>query len=136
MKKLVSILMACLFVLALGGCSGDSSTSKSKIEVLKSSITQEELNIIKNKTNVEVFNDIKKRHNVMIGERTAEDLKINIGCVFPKIQDVEMDVRGRHLGTGLPVTLSIHSSEMMEAVLEPAMQIVDAVHGVLEKTPP
>ena len=79
---------------------------------------------------------IKRRYNVMIGERTAEDLKINVGCVYPKIQDVEMDIRGRDLVTGLPKTITIHSSEMLEALMEPAMMIVDAVHSVLEKTPP
>ena len=79
---------------------------------------------------------IKKKHNVMIGERTAEDLKINIGCVYPKIQDIDMDIRGRDLITGLPKTITIHSSEMLEALIEPAMMIVDAVHSVLEKTPP
>ena len=79
---------------------------------------------------------IKKRHNVMIGERTAEELKQQIGCVFPKIQDMEMDVRGRDLITGLPKTITIYSSEMMEALDEPSMLIVDAVHSVLEKTPP
>ena len=79
---------------------------------------------------------IKKRHNVMIGERTAEELKQQIGCVFPKIQDMEMDVRGRDLITGLPKTITIYSSEMMEALEEPAMLIVDAVHSVLERTPP
>ena len=72
----------------------------------------------------------------MIGERTAEELKQQIGCVFPKIQDMEMDVRGRDLITGLPKTITIYSSEMMEALEEPAMLIVDAVHSVLEKTPP
>ena len=72
----------------------------------------------------------------MIGERTAEDLKINVGCVYPKIQDAEMDIRGRDLITGLPKTITIRSSEMLEAMLEPAMMIVDAVHSVLEKTPP
>ena len=71
-----------------------------------------------------------------MGERTAEDLKINIGCVFPKIQDVEMDIRGRDLTSGLPKTITIHSSEMLEALIEPAMQVVDAVHSVLERTPP
>ena len=79
---------------------------------------------------------IKRKYNMMIGERTAEDLKVNIGCVFPKIQDAEMDIRGRDLITGLPKTITVHSSEMLEALLEPAMMIVDAVHGVLEKTPP
>jgi len=79
---------------------------------------------------------IKKKYNVAIGERTAEDLKINIGCVYPKIQDMEMDVRGRDLITGLPKTVTVHSSEMLEALMEPAMLIVDAVHSVLERTPP
>ena len=79
---------------------------------------------------------VKKKFNVIIGERTAEDLKINIGCVYPKVQDTEMDIRGRDLTTGLPVTVTIHSSEMMEALLETAMQVVEAVHLVLEKTPP
>ena len=103
---------------------------------LGGSVASASLKVAGDKFDEAIVKYIKKKHNVVIGERTAEDLKINIGCVFPKIQDVEMDVRGRHLGTGLPVTLSIHSSEMMEALLEPAMQIVDAVHGVLEKTPP
>ena len=72
----------------------------------------------------------------MIGERTAEDLKVNIGCVYPKIQDTEMEIRGRDLVTGLPKNVTIHSSEMLEALIEPAMLIVDSVHSVLEKTPP
>ena len=79
---------------------------------------------------------VKKKYNMMIGERTAEDLKVNVGCVYPKIQDVEMDIRGRDLITGLPKTVTVHSSEMLQALYEPAMMIVDAVHGVLEKTPP
>ena len=72
----------------------------------------------------------------MIGERTAEDLKINIGCVYPKMQEVDMEIRGRDLATGLPKTIKVYSSEMLEALIEPAMMIVDAVHSVLEKTPP
>ena len=79
---------------------------------------------------------IKKKHNIMIGERTAEDLKINIGCVYPKIQDTEMDIRGRDLIDGLPKTVTVYSSEMLEALIEPALMIVDAVHSVLERTPP
>ena len=79
---------------------------------------------------------IKKKYNLAIGERTAEELKVNVGCVYPKIQDVEMDVRGRDLTQGLPTTVTIHSSEMLEALQEPALMIVDAVHSVLERTPP
>ena len=79
---------------------------------------------------------IKRKHNIVIGERTAEDLKINIGCVYPKIQDTEMEIRGRDIISGLPKTITVYSSEMLEALIEPAEQIIEAVHSVLEKTPP
>ena len=79
---------------------------------------------------------IKKKHNIIVGERTADDLKINIGCVYPKIQDAEMQIRGRDLSTGLPKTITIYSSEMLEALKECGEQIVEAVHSILEKTPP
>ena len=79
---------------------------------------------------------IKKKYNLDIGDRTAEELKQNVGCVYPKMQEVEMEVRGRDLGTGLPTTIRINSSEMLEALQEPADMIIDAVHSVLEKTPP
>ena len=103
---------------------------------LGGSVVSTSLKVAGDKFDEAIVKYIKKKHNIMIGERTAEDLKINIGCVYPKIQDVEMDIRGRDLTTGLPVTVTIHSSEMMEALLEPAMMIVEAVHSVLEKTPP
>ena len=99
---------------------------------LGGSVVSTSLKIAGDKFDEYIVKYIKKRHNVMIGERTAEELKMSIGCVYPKIQDMEMDVRGRDLVTGLPKTITIYSSEMMEA----AMLIVDAVHSVLEKTPP
>ena len=79
---------------------------------------------------------IKKKYNIVIGERTAEDLKINIGCVYPKIQDKDMQIRGRDLSTGLPKTIVVHSSEMIEALSKCAEQIIEAVHSVLEQAPP
>ena len=79
---------------------------------------------------------IKKKYNIVIGERTAEDLKMNIGCVYPKIQDSDMQIRGRDLSTGLPKTITVYSSEMLEALSECAEQIIEAVHSILEKTPP
>ncbi len=103
---------------------------------LGGSVVSTSLKVAGDKFDEYIVKYIKKKHNMMIGERTAEDLKINIGCVYPKIQDVEMDVRGRDLVTGLPKTITIHSSEMLEALMEPALMIVDAVHSVLEKTPP
>ena len=103
---------------------------------LGGSVVSTSLKVAGDKFDEYIVKYIKKKHNVMIGERTAEDLKINVGCVYPKIQDTEMEVRGRNLITGLPKTITIHSSEMLEALMEPAMMIVDAVHSVLEKTPP
>ena len=103
---------------------------------LGGSVVSTSLKVAGDKFDEYIVKYIKKKHNVMIGERTAEDLKVNIGCVHPRIQDIEMDIRGRDLVTGLPKTVTIRSSEMMEALTEPAMMIVDAVHSVLEKTPP
>ena len=103
---------------------------------LGGSVVSTSLKVAGDKLDEAIVKYIKRKHNIMIGERTAEDLKINIGCVYPKIQDMEMDIRGRDLATGLPKTVTIYSSEMLEALIEPAMMIVDAVHSVLEKTPP
>ena len=72
----------------------------------------------------------------MIGERTVEDLKINIGTVYPRKEEVSMDVRGRNLVSGLPKTITTTSSECMEALEEPVSSIIEAVHSVLERTPP
>ena len=103
---------------------------------LGGSVESTSLKVAGDKFDESIVKYIKKKHNVMIGERTAEDLKINIGCVYPKIQDSQMEIRGRDLTTGLPKNIIVHSSEMLEALIEPAMQIVEAVHSVLEKTPP
>ena len=103
---------------------------------LGGSVVSTSIKVAGDKFDEAIVRFIKRKYNVMIGERTAEDLKVNVGCVYPKIQDVEMDIRGRDLITGLPKTLTVHSSEMMEALEEPVNMIVDAVHSVLEKTPP
>ena len=103
---------------------------------LGGSVVSTSLKVAGDKFDEYIVRYIKKKHNIMIGERTAEDLKINIGCVYPKIQDTEMDIRGRDLIDGLPKTVTVHSSEMLEALIEPALMIVDAVHSVLERTPP
>jgi len=79
---------------------------------------------------------LRKKHNMMIGERTSEEIKIQVGTVYPRVKEVSMEVRGRNLITGLPKTVTITSTEIMEALEEPVAAIVDAVHSVLEKTPP
>ena len=79
---------------------------------------------------------MRKRHNLRIGERTAEDIKINIGTCYKRPENITMDIRGRNLVTGLPKTVTVSSDETEEALREVTAQIVDAVHSVLEKTPP
>lgn len=79
---------------------------------------------------------MRKEHNLLIGERTAEDMKVTIGSAFARPQTETMDVRGRNLVTGLPKTITVTSEETEEALRESTSQIVEAVHAVLEKTPP
>ena len=100
------------------------------------SVISTSLKVAGDKFDQNIIKYIKKKYNVLIGERTAEEIKMEIGCVYPRKEDISMEARGRNLETGLPVTIKIKSSEIMEALIEPAMQIVDAVKGVLEKTPP
>ena len=79
---------------------------------------------------------IRKRHNLLIGDRSAEEVKINIGTCYKRPENISMDVSGRNLVTGLPKTVTITSDETEEALRETVGQIVEAVHSVLEKTPP
>ncbi|MDO5539817.1 MAG: rod shape-determining protein [Eubacteriales bacterium] len=78
----------------------------------------------------------RNAHNLIIGERMAEDIKIHIGTAVERMQQKLMEVKGRDLTTGLPKTVRISSSDICEALKEPTAQIVEAVHSVLEKTPP
>ena len=79
---------------------------------------------------------MRKKHNLLVGERSAEDLKIKIGTVYDIGEETFMDVRGRDLVTGLPKTITVSSKETEEALREPVNQIVETIHSVLEKTPP
>lgn len=79
---------------------------------------------------------MRKQHSMLIGERTAEAMKMAIGTAFPRQEEITLDVRGRNLVSGLPEVRTISSSEALEALKESVTQIADAVHVVLEKTPP
>jgi len=79
---------------------------------------------------------IRRKHNLLIGARTAEELKKSIGCVKPRPEIGYEEVKGRCLMTGLPRTITINSDEMVEALEEPAEIILEAVHMVIERTDP
>ncbi len=83
-----------------------------------------------------IVRHMRKKHNLLIGERTAEEIKIKIGSAFRRPEVATLEVRGRNLVTGLPKTIEVTSEETEEALKETTSQIVEAVHSVLEKTPP
>lgn len=79
---------------------------------------------------------MRKKHNLLIGGRTAEEIKIKIGTAYPLVEEERLEVRGRNLVTGLPKTVTVTSTETEEAFRETAGQIIEAVIAVLERTPP
>ena len=83
-----------------------------------------------------IIQHLKKTYNLMIGERTAEEVKIKIGSAYPLDEEMTMEVRGRDLVAGLPKTVTISSEEVREALAEPIAAIVEAVRITLERTPP
>ena len=84
----------------------------------------------------DIINYIKREMNLAIGETTAEQIKIQIGCAMPLMADMSMEVRGRDLTTGLPRNIEVHSSQIQEAMAESISEIVECVKQTLEKTPP
>jgi rod shape-determining protein MreB and related proteins len=89
-----------------------------------------------NKFDEAIASFIKRKYNLMVGERTAEEVKISIGSAMPMEVDLSMEVRGRDQVAGLPRTVTVHASEITEAITEPLEAIIGAVRAVLELTPP
>ncbi len=89
-----------------------------------------------NKMDEVITRHVRAAHNLMIGDRTAEEIKIKIGSAYPLEQELVMDVRGRDLVAGLPRTVQATSEEIRQALSEPVTQIVERVRSVLEETPP
>lgn len=111
-------------------------TSDIAVIALDGPVVSESIKVAGDDFDEAILRYMRKKHNLLIGERTAEDIKINIGCASKRPENVTMEVRGRNLVTALPKTVIVSSDEIMDALLEPAMMIVNAVHNVLERTPP
>lgn len=128
----IDISKACgTMVVDIGGGTTDIAVIS-----LGGTVVSTSIKIAGDKFDEAIVRYMRKKHNLMIGERTAEELKINIGTVYPRKEKVSMDIRGRNLVSGLPKNITVTSDEMYEALEEPATGIVEAVHSVLEKTPP
>ncbi len=83
-----------------------------------------------------IINFIKKKYNLLIGERTAEQIKISIGSAYPTDEDTELEIKGRNLLTGLPENITVTSEEIREALAEALSHIIEAIKVTLERTPP
>ena len=118
-------------VIDIGGGTADIA-----VIALDGPVVSESIKVAGDDFDEAILRYMRKKHNLLIGERTAEDIKVNIGCASKRPENVTMEVRGRNLVTALPKTVIVSSDEIMDALLEPAMMIVNAVHNVLERTPP
>ncbi len=103
---------------------------------LGGAVRSKSLKVAGDKFDEAIVRYIKKTRNIVIGERTAEDIKINIGCMYPKTVIERMNIKGRDVASGLPVEIEVTSEQIFDALKECAEQLVDGVHAVLEDTPP
>ena len=118
-------------VIDIGGGTADIAVIS-----LGGAVVSESIKVGGDKFDEAIVKYMKKQYNLLIGERTAEQIKINIGTAHTREDELTMDVRGRNLVTGLPENITINSGEMLEALKECVDQIVSLAHVVLEKTPP
>lgn len=99
-------------------------------------VTSNSLRVAGDELNEDIINYVKREMNLAIGETTAEQVKINIGCAKPLLTEESMEIRGRHLATGLPETAVITSTQVQSAMNDSIEKIVDIIKQTLEKTPP
>lgn len=111
-------------------------TTEVAITSLGGIVTSRSIRVAGNKLDEAIIFHVKKKYNLMIGERTAEAIKIEIGTTYSGESDREVRVRGRDLVTGLPKTLALHSQEVMEAMNDNLTDIIEAIRYTLERTPP
>ena len=111
-------------------------TSEVAVISLGGIVTSTSLRVAGDKIDSYIVDYIKKEYNLAIGDRTAEEIKISIGCAFPKETEETLDIRGRDLISGLPKTITVTSTEILGAIAEPIAKIVECIKQTLESTPP
>ena len=120
-----------LLVVDIGG-----GTSEVAVISLGDIVTSRSARIAGDNFDEAIISYIKKKYNLLVGERTAEEIKIRIGSAYPYEGEGTMDVKGRNLMDGLPKNIEVSSEEIREALADPVNQILDAIRATLEKTPP
>jgi rod shape-determining protein MreB len=111
-------------------------TSEIAVIALGGIVVSQSVRVGGNRFDEAIANYIRRKYNLMIGDRTAEEVKIQIGSALPLDEPLTMEVKGRDMIAGLPRTIPISSAEVTEAIEQPLQQIVTAVRNVLEQTPP
>ncbi|MBP1561197.1 MAG: rod shape-determining protein [Oscillospiraceae bacterium] len=111
-------------------------TSEVAVISLGGIVTSRSVRVAGDAFDAAIINYIKKKYNLLIGERTAENVKIAIGSAFPMEQETEMEIKGRNLLNGLPENIMVTSAEIREALAEPLSNVIEAIKVTLEKTPP
>ena len=119
------------FIIDIGG-----GTSDIAVISLSGVVESASIKVAGDQFNEAVVKYMRRKHNLLIGERTAEQIKKTIGCVYPRTEEATMEVKGRCLMTGLPRTFSVNSTEVLDALEEVSASIVEAIHWVIERTPP
>lgn len=120
-------------VLDIGG-----GTSEMAVISYGDPIVSESVRVAGDKFDAAIAAHIRKRYGVIVGERTAEQIKMQIGSVYPleKMQNISMDVRGRRAADGQPVSISVSADDVRDAMMTPLKSVFEALHSVLERTPP
>ena len=111
-------------------------TSEIAVISLGDIVTSQSLRIAGDDLDEAIINYMRKKHNLLIGERTAEQIKIDIGSAKPYENETSIDIKGRNVIDGLPKNVTITSAEVRDAMMDPISQIIDAIRSTLEKTPP
>lgn len=111
-------------------------TSEVAVISLCGIVTSRSVRVAGDEFDLSIINFIKRKYNLLIGERTAEYIKIEIGSAYPTDEDKELEIKGRNLLTGLPENITISSDEIREALSEPLSHIIEAIKVTLERTPP
>jgi rod shape-determining protein MreB and related proteins len=117
-------------------CDIGGGTTEIAVISLSGMVVAHSIRVGGNRIDDAIASFVKRKHNLLIGERTAEEVKIGIGSALPPKELLTMEVRGRDLVSGLPKNVVLNSREIAEAIQDPLAQIVGAVRGVLEQTPP
>ena len=118
-------------ILDIGG-----GTTEIAVISLKGIVYSSSIRVGGDKMDEAIQNFIKRRYNMLIGERTAEQVKVSVGCALPTGENLNVEIRGRDLVQGVPKAVTVNEDEIREALIEPVNQIVETVRTALEKTPP